>query len=252
MTAALIERITGRRRAAEQKTLDTYRELVAAVADDTDVDPARADAILSDAAKTPSQLEADVAELRRRRIDAESAGRLPDLRDQREKLSQTLVSLREALRRAEAEWREKTMETNIAINALASEIQVCEQAEKRLRSGRPDPRHAELVAERNRLNQRRDQLAQEIGNNAQGLNGRLHNLRLALQHGPQQAADEFSNGLAPSIVPGLPYDEPTLRQAVDATEAHLRGAQSEQAKVDGRLAEVNATLAEIERNQLTP
>ncbi len=253
-TASLLEKVGLRRAKAEAEKLNTYRDLVIALADEKDVDAPRADAILLDAAKTPGQLEADVRELRQRRADAELAAKLPELRQQREALSNAQRSIRDVLREAEEKYRLDSVEGQRQIAQIGNAIHAAEQAALRLRSGRPDPREGELRAERGRLLQRRGVLVQDIGNDAQGHRGRLASLRLALKHGPQRAAgdDGYGTHLKPSIVPGLPYDEDTLRRGVDATEAHLRGCEVELKALDARLAEVNEALAEIERNQLTP
>lgn len=252
MTATLIERITGRRRAAERKTLGTYRELVAAVADETDVDPARADAILLDAAKTPSQLDADVAELRQRRADAELAGRLSDLRREYEAHSNSQRTIRERFLEAERKVREEIAAEGRELARLTAEIEDCQRAAGRLRAGRPDPREPGLKAEKQQLETRRRELSSELGNDGTGLRGRLRNLKQAIAAGPQPDPSEWPGRLPPSIVPGLAYDLPALQAAHDLAEIHVRGATKNLADVESRLAEVNATLAEIGRNQLTP
>ncbi|HEX7378400.1 MAG TPA: hypothetical protein VF278_14875 [Pirellulales bacterium] len=253
-TATLIEKLTGRRRADEQKTLDTYRDLVIAVADDADIDAARADAILLDAAKTPAQLEADVRELRQRRADVELAGKLPELRQQREALGNAQRSIRDVLREAEEKYRVDSVNGQRQIAQVDNAIHAAEQAAIRLRSGRPDPREGELRAERGRLQQRRGALVQEIGNDGQGHRGRLASLRLALRHGPQPFGGDGTpvGHLPPSIVPQIPFDETALRHGIDVTEMYLRGCETELKTLDARLAEIDSTLAAIERNQMTP
>lgn len=251
-TATLMERITGRRRAAEQASIDTYQQLVVAVADDAEsIDPARADAILLDAAKRPDQLAADVAALRQRRVDAEIAAKLPALRQRAEELATACRPLRDALAEAQEKYRREAIELDRQMRFNERDIAEAEAAAARLRAGRPDPRQAELQAEKHRLGMRRDQLSSELGDTATGLRGRLSNLRLALKHGAQPHGGEWPGPFAPSIVPGLAYDENMLRQGIDAVEAPIREAEGELSKVENRLAEVNAELATIERRQLS-
>jgi septal ring factor EnvC (AmiA/AmiB activator) len=253
MGATLMERITGRRRAAEQKTIDNYRELVAAVADNPDsVDPARADAILLDSAKTPAQLEADVATFKQRRADAELAARLPALRKRAEELAAKNQPLRDKLAEAQRQYQAEAIELDRATRLNDRQIMEAEHAAARLRAGRPDDRIKVLREQKAFSERRRGELVSAIGgNDQQGLRGRLANYRKALKHGPQADPGGCAGNLAPSIVPGLAFDERMLRDAVALTEGELRGLESELKTVDARLAEVNAELAEIEARQLS-
>lgn len=252
--STVLERVTTRRAKAEQKTINDYRQLVVALADDADVDAARVDALLLDAARTPAQLAADVEKLRQRRADVEAIAPLEQLRERRDALAKLQVSLREALRQAEVKYREDNANAQRELNALDNQIRDLEARVVRLRAGRPDPREVGLRAERNELQRQRDNLRNELGpegQTAHGLIGAMLSRKKALAAGPQPHVGEFPGSLAPSIIAGLPYDEVKLKAEIDLAELRVRDAQGQMKKIENRLAEVSAALAGIETRQLT-
>lgn len=252
--SAVLEKITTRRAKAEAKSIDSYRQLVVALADDEDVDPARADALLLDAAKTPAALEADVEKVRQRRADMAIAAPLADLRREYDEAHRVQVSIREARIEFERQEREKEAANARRRNEVLNKIRACEEAIVRLKAGRPDPREVGLRSERNELLRKRDGLREEIGPPDQttfGLIGALLSRKKALAAGPQPHVGEFPGPARPSIVAGLPYDEVKLQAEIDLAELRVRDLQGQLKKIEGRLAEVNATLAEIEAQQLS-
>ena len=65
-TQTIFEKLVGRKRQREQAVLSSYKQLVEAIANETEPDPEEAERMLAESGKTLDDLQADCAKLSRR------------------------------------------------------------------------------------------------------------------------------------------------------------------------------------------
>src|SRR5579859_8189890 len=100
MVTTLMEKLSTRRASAAAKQIENYTDLVKAVADDKPPAVERVEAILLDSAKSPADLERDVARLLERRALTATAATLPALEKQQAALHDAVKPLRDVLAKA--------------------------------------------------------------------------------------------------------------------------------------------------------
>lgn len=107
-TQTFFENLVGRRRQREQAVLSSYKQLVEAIANETEPDPDEVERLLAESGKTLDDLQADCAKLSRRMRLKASLDRRPALNKERAKLDERIAAADRVLEEAEVKHDEVT------------------------------------------------------------------------------------------------------------------------------------------------
>ena len=107
-TQTFFEKLVGRKRQREQAVLSNYKQLVEAIANETEPDPDEVEHLLAESGKTLDDLQADCAKLARRMRLKASLDRRPTLEAERAKIDEQIAAADRVLEEAEAMHDEVT------------------------------------------------------------------------------------------------------------------------------------------------
>lgn len=107
-TQTIFEKLVGRKRQREQAVLSSYKQLVEAIANETEPDPEEVERLLAESGKTLDDLQADCAKLTRRMRLRASFDRRPALEAERAKIDDLIAAADRVLEEAEAKHDEVT------------------------------------------------------------------------------------------------------------------------------------------------
>ena len=107
-TQTIFDKLVGRKRQREQAVLSSYRQLVEAIANETEPDPDEVDRLLNESGKTLDDLQTDCAKLSRRMRLKAALDRRPALEAERAKVNDQIAAADRVLEEAEAKHDEVT------------------------------------------------------------------------------------------------------------------------------------------------
>lgn len=131
-TQTIFDKLVGRKRQREQAVLSSYRQLVEAIANETEPDPDEVDRLLAESGKTLDDLQADCAKLTRRMRLRASFDRRPALEAERVKVNEQIAAADRVLEEAEAKHDEVTQPLYDQRREIDEALQGASKAESHL------------------------------------------------------------------------------------------------------------------------
>lgn len=164
--ATLMDKVIGRQRERQQSRHESYRTLVAQLADGQEPDADNVDELLGALGKSLDDLKADVERLEKRRQWKAQIDQLPKLADEQQRLGRQVSAADRALEEAELKHTEVTAPLYGRLDQIKQAQSAAEDARRRLWDTCADPAIVaelkEVVTARADVSGRRTKLAADV------------------------------------------------------------------------------------------